>query len=357
MLFRINQESKALECVQSNWCPRELELETYLITSADGGVRILSESVFGEPLLLVRNQVHTRTKKRADILALDRLGNGVIVELKRNEGRLGVETQALQYLADFSAFSGRSFIKNFSREEGISEDVVLSFIGGEAEIENINKRSRVILVARSFDETVFSIGEWLSSKGVAFRCITYLPVEVSGTRLLSFSIAFDRSPDALYRVRFTSTVREPGIFWHNIAKTDEGWWQLLVNSGQIPASFENIPGDQGEKLLRRYVAGDIVVAYATGFGAVGWGTVEDPNSYCLLRQGDKGDYLNGDCRHRLTVKWKATASHLRDALPADEIRREFGIHHPVSTSVSMKYADGKRLITRLSERFSAQQLS
>jgi hypothetical protein len=355
MLFKINQESKALEPIRSDWCPHELELERYLIASTDDGVQMLSESVFGEPLLLVRNQVRTHTKKRADILALDRSGNGVIVELKRHEGRLGVETQALQYLADFSTSCGRNFIRRFSGERGISEDIVLGFMGGDAEIENINRRSRVILLARSFDETVFSIGEWLSSKGVAFRCIEYLPVEVSGTKLLSFSIAFDRSPEGLYPVKFASATREPGIFWHNIAKADEGWWQFLVNSGQIPASFENTPGDQGERILRRYIAGDIVVAYVTGFGAIGWGIVEDPNSYHLLRLRDKGDYLHGDCRHRLAVNWKAAAGHLKDALSADEVRRDFGIYHPISTSVLMKYADGKRLIDRLSERFGVQQ--
>jgi len=353
VLFRIKEKSKSLESVHSSWCPGELDLESYLVTLADDGVRVLSESVFGEPLLLVSNQVRTRTKKRADILALDRSGNGVIIELKRNEGRLGVETQALQYLADFSVFQGKNFIKKFSKPNGISEDVVLSFIGDEAEIDEINKRSRVILLARSFNETVFSIGEWLSSKGVAFRCITYSPVEISGAKFLSFSIAFDRSPDALYPVKFASPTREPGIFWHNIARADQGWWTSLIANSQIPACFDNAPGDQGEQLLTRYVAGDVVVAYAKGFGAVGWGAIENPNTYRLLRPGDKGDYLNGDCRHRLTVKWKATAHNLKDALPAEEIRKEFGIHHPISTSVSIKYADAKRLIERLSEKFGA----
>jgi len=258
MLFKINPTSGVLENVHSDWAPRELELERYLVTQADVGIPVMSESVFGEPLLLVSNQVHTSAKKRADILALDRAGNGVIIELKRNAGRLGVETQALQYLADFSNYRGRNFLRKFSANPGVSEETVLGFVGDKANIDQLNARSRVILVARSFDETVFSLGEWLSSKGVAFRCISYFPVRVGDAQLLSFSIAFDRSPDALYPLTFSSAAREPGIYWHNIARADQSWWNFLVSESQIPACLENSPGDQGEKVLTKYVPGDIV---------------------------------------------------------------------------------------------------
>lgn len=351
MLFKVNDENKSLESIDSIWRPRELELEKYIITSAEGGASVLSQSVFKEPMLLIKNQVRTRTKKRADILALDGSGNGVIIELKRDRGQLGAETQALQYLAEFSTFQGRKFVKEFSKKNGVSEDTILSFIGDNAEIDELNKKSRVILLARSFDETIFSLGEWLSSKGVAFRCITYTPVEISDIKLLSFSVAFDRSPHSLYPVKFATSIREPGIFWHNIARSDQRWWEFLTSKSQIPAGFENAPGDQGEKILTRYIAGDIVVAYAKGSGAIGWGIIEDPRSYKLLPIDDKEDILNGDSRHRLTVKWQATAPHLKDGLPAEEIRKEFGIYHPISTSVSINYAAGKRLIKRLSEKF------
>lgn len=353
MLFKINPTSDELESIRSDWNPRELDLERYLITQADENIRVMSESVFGEPLLLVSNQVRTHAKKRADILALDRAGNAVIIELKRNVGRLGIETQALQYLADFSKYRGKDFLRKFSTNSGFSESAVLSFIGDKADIDSINSRSRVILVARSFDETVFSLGEWLSSKGVAFRCISYLPVKVGDALFLSFSIAFDRSPDALYSLAFSSAAREPGFFWHNIARAEQSWWEFLVSASQIPACFDDSPGDQGEKVLTKYVSGDTIVAYAKGYGAVGWGVIDDPKTYRLISPGDKGDVLGGKCRHRITVKWKATARQLSDALPAEEVRRAFGIYHPISTSVSMSASDGKKLLDHLSKRFNA----
>ena len=97
--------------------------------------------------------------------------------------------------------------------------------------------------------------------------------------------------------------------------------------------------------------GDRVVAYAKGHGAIGWGVIENPNTYRLIPSGDQGDLLNGECRHRLNVKWKATARKLGEGLPADEILRDFRIYHPRSTSVSISTSEGEKLLNRLSERF------
>lgn len=351
MLFIVDEEKKLLSDVDSTWSPKELELEAYLTNNTDEGVTKLSYSVFGEDLLLIKTQVRTRQKKRADILALDRAGNGVVIELKRHVGKLGVETQALQYLADFSAYKGRNFIRKFSGINGLDEESILGFIGDNAEEDEINRRSRIILIAQDFDETVYSMGEWLSSKGVGFRCIRYLPVEIAGKKLLTFSVAFDRTPESLYHVQSSSSIREPGIFWHNIARPEQGWWQYLVDAGEIPACFQNKRGDQGEALLTRYIAGDRVVAYAKGYGAIGWGVIEDPESYSLIDAGSSGDKLEGNCRHRLKIKWKAVAPMLSDGIRADEVRNQFGIYHPISTSVSINRSHGTKLIEALNQRF------
>lgn len=354
MLFEIDKNT--LSRIHSVWAPKELELEQYLITSTNTEAPILEPSVFGESLLLISNQVKTRSKKRADILALDRGGNSVIVELKRNEGSLGVETQALQYLSDFANYKGRNFIKRFSKDSPNLEENILSFMGGDAKIDDINKNSRIILIARSFDPTIYSMGEWLSDKGISFRCIEYLPVqlqELKDRRFLSFSIAFDRSCESIFPISLKSTVREPGIFWHNIARANDSWWHFLVQEGQIPACFDDEPGDQGERILTSYINGDRIVAYAKGYGAVGWGVVENTNSYKLIKNGESGDKLNGSCLHRLSVTWKATAPKLSEGVKPDIIREQFEIYHPLSTSVAINIKRGEKLLDALMTKFKS----
>ena len=351
MLYEVDEEYGFLRSVKSSWMPQELDIEKYLITQESDGPPILSEAVFGEPLLLLNNQVRTRNKKRADILALDRAGNGVVIELKRDQGHLGVETQALQYVAEFSAYSGKDFINEFGQKDGPSEESIRGFIGNTARVEDLNRKSRVILMARSFDPTLFSMGEWLSSKGIPFRCITYSPVEIEKKKLLSFSVVFDRANETLYPIKFASPAREPGYYWHNIASADQDWWNCLIDNQQIPACFEDLPGDQGEKILTGYIPGDTIVAYAKGFGAVGWGVVTDPAEYQLIAVGDKGD-LDGTCRHRLQVEWRATAKALNDGVSPGTVRRQFDIYHPISTSVSIDAEKCLNLIERMNEKFT-----
>ncbi|MBS0497713.1 MAG: hypothetical protein JSR51_08725 [Proteobacteria bacterium] len=352
MLFEITEQNK-LKRFLSKWQPRELDVEQYLVSS-DSENNILEASIFGEQLLIISNQVKTKFKKRADILAIDRYGNGVIIELKRDRGFLGVETQALQYLADFSAYRGQEFIDRFSESNKQLEQNICSFIGGNASVKNINKTSRVILLAREFDPTIYSMGEWLSNNGVPFRCIQYEPTLIDNKKFISFSIAFDRSKDTLNPLALGGIAREPGYYWHNIATADQKWWEYLVKSKQIPACFDSMPGDQGEKILTSYISGDIIVAYAKGYGAIGWGVIEQPLSYHLAEAGSPEDYWKGDCMHRLSINWKAVAKQLSDGILPFDVREKYGIYHPISTSVSIDAFKARNLIQALSQTYGGE---
>lgn len=341
MLFEIT-EQQTLKRFKSSWQPGELDVEKYIVSS-DSEDNILDASIFGEPLLIISNQVKTKFRKKADILAIDRYGNGVIIELKRDKGLLGVETQALQYLADFSAYKGKDFIDRFSKSNDKLEQVINSFIGGNASIKDLNKTSRVILLARDFDPTIYSMGEWLSNNGVAFRCIQYEPIRIDEKDFISFSIAFDRSKDILNPLALGGVAREPSYYWHNIARADQDWWDFLLDKKQIPACFDSMPGDQGEKILTSYITGDVIVAYAKNYGAVGWGVIEKTN-YHLCSVGSEEDYLNGDCLHRLSINWKAVAKKLSNGIKPGVVREKFDIYHPISTSVSIDPFKAKNLI-------------
>ncbi len=350
MLFEINEISEKLKPVHETWNIAELKLEKYILSSQEDGTTTLNYNVFNEELLIINNQVRTRDKKRADILALDRNGNAVIIELKKDKGSLGVETQALQYLADFSRYKGESFLEKFLSKD-ICMDRVLSFLG-EVPIQNINENNRIILIARSFDTTLYSMGEWLASKNIGFRCISYRPIEILNRKFLSFSVTFDQSPESLYPIEFESKTRQPKVFWHNIGYSDDEWWDFLKKTNQISCSFDNAPGDQGEKILKNYLAGDKIVAYATGKGAVGWGIIKkDPlDTYRLIEPGSADD-VKKEHRHRIKIDWQSTAKSVDDAIPTNYIRDEIGIYHPVSTSAGMDSSKAVTLLKKLDEKY------
>ncbi len=194
------------------------------------------------------------------------------------------------------------------------------------------------------------MGEWLSNNSVAFRCIQYQPCEIDNQRFVSFSVSFDRSKDILNPLILGTITREPRYYWHNIAKADQKWWELLVSKKQIPACFDSMPGDEGERILTGYIAGDTIIAYASGYGAVGWGVIEKPSSYCLIEKGSSEDYLDGDCMHRLSINWKTTAEKLGNAITAKDVREKFEIYHPMRTSVSIDSAKAKELINTIDQQ-------
>lgn len=350
MIFRIDAKGKTVP-YRSTWNPKELEVEKMLLDSLDDDEPVLDEAIFGEPLLFIANQVQTRSKKRADILAIDKAGNGVVIELKRDQGSMGVDTQALQYLADISADQGRTFLNRFDWAGEDNEKTIRGFLGKDVPLEDINKRSRVILLARGFDETLFSMGEWLSTAGVAFRCITYTPFEVGTVKLLSFAVAFDRSPIPIYRVAFRNVTREPGFYWHNIGEPDDKWWSHLKSTGQITASFDGQPGDAGERLLRGYIKGDTVIAFAKWYGAVGWGEITAPDSYHLVPPSSPEDKLKGLHLHRLSIKWRHVAPKLEEGIPAKKVYETFGIYWPVGTRAEMDATLGAKLRDELTKLF------
>ena len=129
----------------SNWFPGESELENMIFTKDKDVENENNSTIFFEKMLFIKNQAATSNKKRADILALDGQGNSVIIELKRDKGRLGVETQALQYLAEFSQYKGQNFIDRFSRHCESLTDKIDSFYGNDfkKEIGRASCRERV----------------------------------------------------------------------------------------------------------------------------------------------------------------------------------------------------------------------
>jgi len=343
MIFEAREN--CIESLRSEWQPQELELERYLVSREDeaSDARIFDRSVFGEELLLLKEQALTKQGKRADLIALDRRGNGVFIELKKRAAKQGVEIQALQYLANYAHLKGEKFLQHFKDKKAAIDSFLADY-----SIHNLNQQSRIILVARSFDSSLFSMGEWLASQGVAFRCIEYTPFEIEKRKFLSFSVRFDRSRDPLYQL--THEERAPQCFWHNIGfpvreavhlPALNEWWQYLQQEDMVSASFANQPGDDGDRILNSYIGQDTIYAYASGYGAVGWGVVESPSYELVDRTKDK--FSRGGLHlHRLKgIRWKNVTQSVAEAIPPSELKDKYGLAHPIQTRsrISVIHAD------------------
>ncbi|HMA37339.1 MAG TPA: hypothetical protein VKY74_23000 [Chloroflexia bacterium] len=168
--------------------------------------------------------------------------------------------------------------------------------------------------------------------------------------------------------------RLPGYYWHNIGTETEdrpppaAWWKYLVDNSEISASYQNQSEDNGDDLLHSYVTGDVIVAYASHYGVVGWGTIEAPDSYRLVSRGASEDQLQGLHLHRLNIVWRATAPSLTDALklpgtkgglvlPDPRLPAAITLRPPLKTAEAIPdCTQAEWLMTALSEQFGTVPL-
>jgi hypothetical protein len=127
-------------------------------------VRTEAAQIGDVELLYVGRQGTVETGGIFDILAIDELGNTVVVELKRDEAPRSVITQALEYAseiqnAEYSYLNSR--YESFLREEQGYDDEPLSLQEAHADhfdldeplsAREFNNEQRLIIVASEFDD-------------------------------------------------------------------------------------------------------------------------------------------------------------------------------------------------------------
>ncbi|TGL19727.1 hypothetical protein EHQ47_16660 [Leptospira bourretii] len=333
MIFEI--ENEKFKSMESYSIDRELRLENLI--SDNENSNLINYRIFAEDLLIIGTEIRTKEKKRADIVCLDKFGNIVIVELKKDQAKLGVETQALQYLSDLSKYRGQQLINRFStsfknRTNENLEDCINSFLENSIEINSLNQSQSIILVARSFDQSLFSMGEWLSSKGIPFKCIKYQIYQINDKEYISFSVAFDQLSDKSRKLKFLDQdFRNPNAYWFNIGSSDQINWDLMIQKEFISAGFDGRLDDRGYQILNSFIPGDIIVGFSSQKGIVGLASITEKSKYKLVERNSSEDYWNGNHLHRLSVKWELVKPNLSDAIKTSEIKLNLGLFHPMQT--------------------------
>lgn len=351
MIFKVSDNAlQALDA--SHFEIKEMKLEELIFNTCSDFTRIdqsfNSIGIFGENILLLKKEVHTQNNKRADIVGIDESGNGVIIELKKEDGYLGVEMQALQYLAEFKSYVGEDFLNKFCMNDD-TKDSVKSFLNGNEDlISGINQNSRIILIAKNFDPALKSMGKWLESNRVGFKEINYEPIQLNGTRVISFSVEFDAAPSAYYPLTFERRTQKPQYFWFNIGTQNQAHWETMIDKSEIAVGFEGLKGDKGDLLFQSLIRGDKIIAYCSKHGAVGYAEIENTNTQKLIPKGSAEDYYDGGLLHRLNVKWLKYIPSLKQAISPNKIRM-LGGYTPYKTKSGMELAFAKQLMILIDE--------
>ncbi|MEY4565231.1 MAG: hypothetical protein RLY14_201 [Planctomycetota bacterium] len=118
---------------------------------------------------------------RIDLLAVDKEGNSVIIELKRGNNKLQL-LQAISYAGMMAQWTAEDLLRllDESHQESLTDFL-------EVDIEEVNRAQRIVLIAEEFDYALLVGTEWLSKNyGVDVMCcrISVAKDAVSGIEYL-----------------------------------------------------------------------------------------------------------------------------------------------------------------------------
>lgn len=159
-------------------------------------------AVLGEDLLILAEEFAQweDTDRRIDLLAVDRSGSLVVIELKRDEKAGHAELQAIRYAAMVApmtfqdAISARvEFLKSRGKEIGVNnvELELRAFIRPEEQTTDedpaeatLSGNIRIILAAADFSKEVSATVLWLRDYEIDIRCVRLVPYLLEGQILI-----------------------------------------------------------------------------------------------------------------------------------------------------------------------------
>lgn len=142
--------------------------------------------ILGEELMIVSMEFNKfdNSKDRLDLLALDRFGDLVVVELKRDSHAGYADLQAIRYAAMVSKMTFERLVdfyieykKKYDGEDVNSEtaeEQLLEFTNVE-NVEDLFVKSRIILCSEDFSQEVTTTVLWLNENGLDISCVKIKP--------------------------------------------------------------------------------------------------------------------------------------------------------------------------------------
>jgi hypothetical protein len=131
------------------------------------------------------------SRRRIDLLAVDRQANLVVIELKRDDTGGHMELQALRYAAMVSTLTFEkcaevfdAYLLDRGREHQDASELLLSFLGWtEPDEDSFAQDVRIVLVAADFGKELTTAVLWLNQRDLDIRCVRLQPYS-DGTRVL-----------------------------------------------------------------------------------------------------------------------------------------------------------------------------
>jgi hypothetical protein len=156
------------------------------------------------------------SKRRIDLLCIDRKANLVVIELKRTEDGGHMELQAIRYAAMVSTMTfdqaadvyGRYLVQVGDADTDARAEL-LDFLGWEEPDEDAFAQDvRIVLASAEFAREVTTSVLWLIERGIDIRCVRLQPYDHDGKVFVDVQQIIPLPEMAEYQVRVTEKKRK-----------------------------------------------------------------------------------------------------------------------------------------------------
>jgi hypothetical protein len=131
------------------------------------------------------------SRRRIDLLGIDKQANIVVIELKRTEDGGHMELQAVRYAAMVSTLTFDRLVDIYSdyiKANDLdldSESSILEFLGwDEKDEDGFAQEVKIVLASAEFSRELTTTVMWLNDYGLSIRCVRMHPYESEGKILL-----------------------------------------------------------------------------------------------------------------------------------------------------------------------------
>lgn len=159
------------------------------------------------------------SKRRIDLLGVDKNSNLVVFELKRTDDGGHMDLQALRYAAMVSTMTFDKtidvygeYLKNNNVDEDAESSLIEFLEWDERDDENFAQDVQIVLVSAEFSKEITSTVLWLNDYGLDIRCVRMKPYNDNGRTLIDVEQVIPLPEASAYQV----SVREKKIKEKNV---------------------------------------------------------------------------------------------------------------------------------------------
>lgn len=194
------------------------------------------------------------SKRRIDLLALDKDANLIVIELKRTDDGGHMELQAIRYAAMVSTMTFDRAVDIFSRylsQNGSDADArtaILDFLErAEPDEDSFSQDVRIVLVSANFSKELTTAVMWLNQRDVDIRCIRVIPYQDNGRVLIDVQQIIPLPEAAEYQIQIREKVQKERKerverlpiprFWESLLALGEGSTALHAKMSPSERSY------------------------------------------------------------------------------------------------------------------------